>query len=116
MGPAESMRRRRENSTLRDHVGSQDDALFSQQVLLNGQRFLVDLRLETAQDAERFLKTSSPLWQPAGQDRSWLRLGRGGRPVLVKDWKEIAGTAEYTGMHPDQRLLVLTLASDLIAG
>ncbi len=106
---------RRENSTLRDHVGSQDDALFSQQVLLNGQRFLVDLRFETAQDAERFLKTSSPLWQPAGQDRSWLRLGRGGRPVLVEDWKEIAGTAEYTGMHPDQRLLVLTLASDLIA-
>jgi hypothetical protein len=88
--------------------------LFAATVLAEDQLFVADIVLRTADVAARFGRVAGPLLTGAPADRSWLRLGRGGKPVRVDAWQWIDDTAPRL---PDQELmeLTVTLTSDLIA-
>lgn len=57
--------------------------LFSETVLVEDQLFVADLQFRTHEDACRFATASAPWLADAPEHRSWLRLGRGGRPVEI---------------------------------
>jgi len=84
--------------------------LFTQTVLTEGQYFLADIRFESKELAEAFARDAAPYLD--GNDRHWLRIGRGGRPVCVEryQWLEDDTTKKLSG-----DCFTLTLTSDLIA-
>lgn len=86
--------------------------LFSEHVIWEDQYFLVDLRFASRALAEQFMEKAAALFQPDKDRRSWLRVGRGGRPVLVEkwDWPPPPSTGK-----PESGYLTLTLTSDLIS-
>ena len=64
-------------------MGWQDDALFSEEVLLEDQTFVCDLWFRDKTQADEFLSATKGLRAVAEEQRSWLRVGRGGRPVEI---------------------------------
>jgi hypothetical protein len=114
---------RQELQGRQDDRGSQLDALFSQQVLSDNQYFVVDLRFREGKDAVDLIRATAPLWAPhaAGDStdkerhRSWLRVGRGGQPVLVERHEIVATDASLRGPVSADELLTLSLTAELIA-
>lgn len=88
------------------------DALFSEQVVWEDQHFLSEIWLADSQIAQEFLSGTTALLAGEEKDRSWLRMGRGGRPIRVVDaeWYQPKRFAPR-----DDSSLTLTLTSDLIA-
>lgn len=68
-------------------VESDTGDLFSETALREGQLFLVDVRLADAAAAGRFLRVAGGLLARDPDRRRWLRLGRGGRPAIVRRWE-----------------------------
>lgn len=67
-------------------TGYQQDAFFSEQVLWEDQSFLTCLGFRGLDDAKRFCRAAAALLIGAENDRSWLAVGRGGRPLRVEAW------------------------------
>jgi hypothetical protein len=109
---------RKSHPDRKDQEGSQTDALFSQQVMVEDQLFLTDLWFAEAEKAKEFLEQTAPLWEPQEKDQEnnqlWLRVGRAGQPVRIERWDIVNGSND-TANRIDPNLLVLTFTSDLIA-
>lgn len=111
--------------------GRQDDALFSENVLWEGQLFLADLCFERGDLARQVVEAGASLLAGPVKYRSWLRLGRKGRPVEIiathwansrqqpgwrsKGQEATEGVVSSALEAPDPDSLTLTLTSDLIA-
>jgi hypothetical protein len=96
-----------------DDPGGQEDSLFSEQVLWEDQFFLTELLFEDRDAAKEFVEAAAPLLEGHESKRSWLRVGRKGRPVRVKGARWFDGPAKTH--TPPAETLTLTLTSDLIA-
>ena len=103
--------------------GFQGDELFSEQVLWDGQTFLCRLWFANRKAAEQFATVAAPLMTGAAEQRSWLRVGRGGRPVRIEaiEWQAAGNPAEdaettapEAAPRPTADRLTVTLTSDLI--
>ncbi len=95
--------------------------LFSEEVLAEDQRFVADLLFLNGETARRFARHAEVFLGGDVEDRAWLRVGRGGRPVVVEDWTWVpeprAGkegpAVRGSGFCPGG--FSFTLTSDLIA-
>jgi CRISPR/Cas system CSM-associated protein Csm3 (group 7 of RAMP superfamily) len=96
----------------RPRQGTRPEGFFSEEVLREDQTLLAELWFAGRQHAEEFVRGAANLLGGAAEDRSWLRVGRKGRPVQVEGAAWVKGPAEAKGPADH---LTLTLTSDLIA-
>ncbi len=103
------------------HVGYQEDALFSEQVIWDGQVFLCRLWFASREVAEHFGRLAAPLFTGEPATRSWLRVGRGGRPVRLEEcqWQAAPSQSAPAATETPQAAagadyVTVTLTSDLI--
>lgn len=95
--------------------------LFSETVLAEEQHFVADILFSDDETAHEFSKKAAPFLAGDVSQRSWLRLGRGGRPVVVEHWTwlpgEVAARSGTEGLETvrGEVAFSLTLTSDLIA-
>jgi hypothetical protein len=110
-GRLEDSRRPHANA---DDLRQERGDLFSQSVLVEDQFFLADIRFETARAAQLFADKAALFLGGPVEERSWLRLGRGGRPVRVEAWQWLDDETSHS-LEQGADAFTLTLASDLIA-
>ncbi|RMG41406.1 MAG: hypothetical protein D6725_01415, partial [Planctomycetota bacterium] len=101
--------------------GFQEDALFSEQVIWDGQVYLCRLWFASREVAEHFGRLAAPLFTGDPATRSWLRVGRGGRPVRVEasQWQAAPSASSSPAADTSQPAagadyVTVTLTSDLI--
>ena len=93
--------------------GCQEDALFSQKMLVPDQVFQAHIGFASAKYARRFLQLLAPLVASKGHASWCLRLGRGGQPVVVRNVAVLRlPQGQVSQNHPG--FLTVTLASELI--
>ena len=83
-----------------------DKALFSEEEIAENTLFICDIHFENTNDAKSFWEQSYPVLQR----KSWLTVGRGGRPVEIAKYKWLSPKVPACS---DKDLLI-TLESDLI--
>lgn len=113
----DSRRPAAQSSELTTEQGRKGD-LFATTVFSENQHFLAEIQFTTDAEADEFCKSASPFLAGQGQNAEataeWLRLGRGGRPVVVERWEWVTNL-EPKSLQDDAPDFVVTLTSDLIA-
>jgi len=87
-------------------------ALFTEEVLVEDQLWLCELRFRDSASAEQFAEALSHLLSQDSEHRTWLRMGRGGRPVEIL---KFAWHSEASQLPVGSCELNVLLTSDLIA-
>ncbi len=96
----------------RERPEHREEGLFSEQVLWEDQHFLAELLFDNDAEAARFQIAAASLLAGDVKERGWLRIGRGGRPVVIEQCVVPAMTVPAVSAADR---LTLTLTSDLIA-
>ncbi len=94
--------------------GCQEDALFSQKMLVPDQVFQAHIGFASAQCARRFLQLLAPLVASNGHACWCLRLGRGGQPLVVRNVAALPRPQRQVPQQSRPGFLTVTLASELI--
>src|SRR6266542_5120830 len=94
------------------HERRTESGLFSEEILSENQCFAADLYFADQPLANEFLKAAAPLLGGDAAVCSWLRIGRGGRPVVIAQSASVPFAEDEEGPADH---LTLTLTSDLIA-
>jgi hypothetical protein len=89
------------------------EGLFSEEMVREDQNIVAELFFGDKKDAEEFVRQATALLGGPVENRSWLRVGRGGRPVVVEDAAWVGPPSAAKGPPADR--MTLTLTSDLIA-
>jgi CRISPR/Cas system CSM-associated protein Csm3 (group 7 of RAMP superfamily) len=90
-----------------------DEGLFSEQALREGQTFVAHVRFDDEKRADDFLQRLAPLFGPDDVSAAWLRIGRGGRPLRLLD--AAIAPAPPAAQNAPADSLTVTLTSDLVA-
>lgn len=104
-----SSRRRNDDSD-----SPQDDGLFTEEVLIEGQLFVAEFHVPS-EERMALAKALHLLTGGNETDRSMLRLGRGGRPVVVVDHSWITPSLPPVEPNLSSGSFTITLCSNLIA-
>lgn len=95
-------------------TATRDAALFSEVTVREGQDFVSEFVFADAESARRFCEATSPLFADEADERSWLLLGRGRRPIRAEGWEWMGDREIASDKSGDRASIRLTLQSDLI--
>ncbi|MBF0548472.1 MAG: hypothetical protein HQM08_28815 [Candidatus Riflebacteria bacterium] len=93
--------------------------LFSVSSMNEEQYFVFDVVFSDSETAGNFINGADRWLSGPSETRSWLRLGRGGRPACIEKWVELSeknlDNSKFSKTPEEVARIVLTLTSDLIA-
>ena len=105
-------------SAVGSSIAYREDALFSHEALAEDQYFVADVRVSDSAKAKELLRSLGDHVEGSAEKRAWLRIGRGGKPVVICGLAVAAVASPSTGNNacvpPPDSYLTLTATSDWI--